>query len=236
MKGLRAGSGMIDDNIQKARADNVVSNKYGFGAYLYDPVLHFFLLFVGGAPEWRSSFIKLINPLPGEKIAELCCGTGAVSLKISKLIDGRVWACDMAPDQIRVAAFKSKLLGADVEFSVQEASGTSYPTAFFDRVIISGALHEIKRGRRIAIYDEARRLLKTDGLFCVSEPVLPEKGWGRFCFKVFFGRWNPEHDTACELTGNGLENELYEAGFQKNKSRESNFRMFRSSVFRKARE
>lgn len=224
---------MIDNNIQKAREDNVVSNKYGFGAYLYDPVLHFALLFVGGAPEWRNSFVNLINPAPGEKIVELCCGTGAVSLKISKMTGQKVRASDMAPDQIRVAVLKSKLLGANVEFSVREASDTSYPDAFFDAVAISGALHEIKKERRLAIYSEVRRLLKSDGRFCTSEPVLPEKGWGRFCFELFFGEWNPEHDMAYELARNGLEHELSEAEFNPEESVASNHGMFKSTRFRK---
>ncbi len=224
---------MTDNNIQKAREDNVVSNKYGFGAYLYDPVLHLALLFVGGAPEWRSTFVNLINPAPGEKIVELCCGTGSVSLNISKMTGEKVRASDMAPDQIRVADLKSKLFRADIEFSVREASDTSYPGAFFDAVVISGALHEIKKERRLAIYSEIRRLLKADGRFCTSEPVLPEKGWGRFCFELFFGEWNPEHETAYELTGNGLEHELSEAGFAPEESRVSNHGMFKSTRFSK---
>jgi len=118
-----------------------------------------------------------------------------------------------------------------VEFTIQDASNTSYTPSFFDKVIISGALHEIKKERRKAIYNEVKRLLKNNGYFYVSEPDLPEHGWGRVCFEFMFGRWNPEHNTAYELINNGLENELSEDGFKLENSCISNFGVFKSRKY-----
>lgn len=222
---------MDRDKIKEANEDNVISDQYKVGAYFYDFIVHFFQLFIGGAPKWRKSFISLINPQPCEKIAELCCGTGSISLRISKKIRGKVWASDLSPDQIKVAEFKSKLFRRNVEFTVQDASNTSYQTSFFDKVIISGALHEIKRDRRLVIYNEIKRLLRNKGYFYISEPDLPKAGWGKDCFEFMFGKWNPEHDTAYELVNNGLENELSEIGFQLKDSSVSNFGVFKNRKF-----
>lgn len=222
---------MDKDNLKEARENNVISDQYKIGAYFYDFIVHFFQLFVGGASKWRNSFISLINPRPGEKIAELCCGTGSISLRISKIIKGKVWASDLSSDQIKVAVFKSKLFRRNVEFTVQDASNTSYPSSFFDKVIISGALHEIKKEKRLAIYNEVKRLLKNNGYFYISEPDLPEAGWGKECFEFMFGKWNPEHGTAYELVNKGLENELSEVGFQLEDCCISNFGVFKSRKF-----
>lgn len=215
-----------------AEEDNPISDQYRIGAYLYDAIVFVLQLFVGGAPRWRRSFIALIDPLPDDRILELCCGTGSVSLRIARKTRGTVRASDLSSDQIKVAQYKAKLLRRDVEFSTQDASNTTYQSSCFDKVIISGALHEIKKARRQAIYREAKRLLKDNGYLFVSEPDLPERGWGRQCFEFMFGRWNPEHDTAYELVNGGLEAELADAGFQHEKSCTSNLGLFKSSAFK----
>lgn len=215
-----------------AKEDNVISGHYKIGAYFYDAIVFFFQLFVGGANRWRQSVIILANPMPNDNILELCCGTGAVSLRIAKLIKCKVYASDLSSDQINVAKWKARLLRRNIDFSVQDASNTYYPSSYFDKVIISGALHEIKKDRRHAIYDEIKRILKNNGSFIVSEPDLPDKGWGRESFEFMFGKWNNEHDTVYELINNGLEDELSKAGFLLEKSCTSNFGIFKSRAFK----
>lgn len=215
-----------------AKEDNVISGHYKIGAYFYDAIVFFFQLFVGGANRWRKSVVALVNPLPNDKILELCCGTGAVSLRIAKLMHDKVYASDLSPDQIKVAKWKARILKRKIDFSVQDASNTSYPSSFFNKVIISGALHEIKKERRLIIYHEIKRLLKNNGTFIASEPDLPEKGWGRESFEFMFGKWNQEHETVYELVNNGLEDEVSDVGFIHEKSCTSNFGIFKSRAFK----
>lgn len=219
------------ENLTTAKNDNVISDHYKIGAYFYDAIVIFFQLFVGGANKWRKSLVTLVNPLPNEKVLELCCGTGSVSLRIAKLSECKVYASDLSMEQIKVAKFKTKFFRRDIEFSVQDASRTTYPSSYFDKVVISGALHEIKKERRQAIYHEIKRLLKDSGILITSEPDLPENGWGRECFEFMFGKWNREHDTVYELVNDGLEKELLDVGFQHEKSCTSNFDIFKSSAF-----
>ncbi len=215
-----------------AEEDNVISGHYKIGAYFYDAIVFFFQLFVGGASRWRKSVVALVSPSMNEKILELCCGTGTVSLRIAKLIKDEIYASDLSLDQIRVAKWKAKVLKRNIDFTIQDASHTSYPSSFYDKVIISGALHEIKKDRRMVIYHEVKRLLKDNGTFIVSEPDRPEKGWGRDSFEFMFGTWNREHETAYEIIDNGLEKELADIGFQHEKSCTSNFGIFKSRTFK----
>lgn len=215
-----------------AKEDNVISSNYKMGAYFYDAIVFLLQLFVGGVNKWRNSVVALADPLADEKILELCCGTGSISIKIKKHINCKVYASDLSPDQIKIARRKAKKLKQTIEFSVQDASNTSYPSSFFDKVIISGALHEIKKERRLAIYKEIQRLLKNKGSFIASEPDRPEKGWGLECFEFIFGKWNPEHETVYELSHNGLESELADLGFLHEKSCTSNYGIFKSRAFK----
>ncbi|POR00262.1 hypothetical protein AU468_09810 [Alkalispirochaeta sphaeroplastigenens] len=175
--------------------------------------------------------IGLIDPSPDDTILELCCGTGSVSLRLAKIVRKRIRASDLSSDQIRIARSKAGILRRNVEFSVQDASDTEYDDACSDKIVISGALHEIRVDRRIAIYREVRRLLKKDGHFFVSEPDMSERGWGKESFEFMFGRWNPEYVTAYELIHDGIQREVEEAGFRQESSCASNFGVFRSRRF-----
>ncbi len=214
-----------------ARHDNVIADHYRIGAYFYDAIVHGFQLFIGGAREWRNSFIRFIHPSCNETFLELCCGTGAVALALAKRTGGPVWASDLSVDQIRVACFKARFLRRNVHFSVQDASITGYPTSFFDGVIISGALHEIAPHRRAAIYRETRRVLRTHGRVFITEPDLPKDGWGAACFECMFGEWSREHETAYQLVGGGLEGEMTVAGYKLEASATSNFGVFKHRRF-----
>ena len=218
-----------EKTMEEARSDNVIGEWYRFEAYVYDLYLWFLFLFLGGIGKWRSSFCDMIDPKPGEDIAELCCGTGSITSRLAKRLDGHgVVACDLSPDQIRVARFKAKLRGKPIDFSVQDASKTSFPTSHFDKVVISAALHEIAKPRREAIYEEVERILKPGGHFLVTEPDLPANGWGRAWFRIVFGPWNPERKIVRELIDGGLESELRDAGFHIEESAPTNFGLFKN--------
>ncbi len=212
--------------LHQARSDNVIAENYRLGAYLYDVLVFLLQLLIGGVWRWRASFVRLIDPRPGERIAELCCGTASVALRLARRVRGCVWASDLSPEQIRVARLKAQLLRRNVELSVKDASATGYPSASFDKVVISGALHEISPERREAIYAEVRRVTKPSGSFYVSEPDRPRSGWGRACFDGAFGPWNAEHSTAVQLIEGGLEQELKRAGLRVVRHASSNFGFF----------
>ncbi len=153
------------DDLNNARADNILATQYKWFAYVYDPIVWFLELFTGGERNWRRKFCRFIDPKPGENIAEFCCGTGAVTLWLAKYTDvNRIVACDLSTHQIRVAKFKARILRKQIEYSLQDASSTSYASSHFDKVVISGALHEIKKSRRLAIYNEVYRILRSGGL------------------------------------------------------------------------
>lgn len=205
---------MTTDDLNNAREDNILASQYKWIAYVYDPVVWGSSLFAGGERSWRRKFCHFINPNPEENIVELCCGTGALTLQLAKYADpNRLAASDLSPHQLRIARFKAKILRKRIHYSMQDASTTRYESSCFDKVIISDALHEIKKSRRNAIYNEVKRILKAGGGFYISEPI-PKGIYARMIFNMAFGPFNPERATALELIDGGLERELIEAGFK----------------------
>lgn len=198
-------------------SDNVISNWYRVLSYIYHPFVWLVCLPVGGEWRWRRTTLELIDPKPGERIAELCCGTGAVTLRMAKRVgESQIVACDLSHYQIRAAQRRARRRGIDnVIFTVQDAANTSFRSSSFDKVVLSDALHEIKESTRKAIYDEAIRLLKPGGRIYLSEPNHPQKGerWGRFCYNVFWVFDQAEKETAWALHDGGLEREVSQAGF-----------------------
>ena len=203
-----------EDTLHRAQADNVIGHWYKTLAYFYDPAVYLDLLFVGGEGRYRRTLVTLIDPKPGERIAELCCGTGAITMALARKVGNPgIMASDLSRDQIRVAKFKTKIRNMDINYAICDASNTPYPSNVFDKVVISRALHEIEKERRMKIYQEAKRLLKPGGIFYLGETHRPLKGWGRLWIDTVFWKGNPEHKTAYEFMA-GLKEELTEAGFR----------------------
>ncbi len=218
--------GITDTNLKTAQSDNVLGHWYKRVAFFYDPLVHMDLFPVGGEGQCRNTFTALIDPKPGEQIAELCCGTGAITMALAKMVGTpTIMASDLSQDQVRVAKWKGKIRRVDINFEVHDASCTPYPSEFFDKIVVSRALHEIQKSRRVLIYQEVQRILKPGGVFYLCEPHRPKKGRGRFWIDFIFWKWNPEHITAFEFM-EGLNKELTEAGFKLLEKRFSNYNTF----------
>jgi len=212
--------------LQRAQSDNVIGHWYKMFAYFYDPVVHIGLFPVGGESQCRNTFIALIDPKPGERIAELCCGTGAITMALARKVSNPViMASDLSSAQIRIAKLKAGIRNVDINYSVHDASCTPYPSESFDKVVVSRALHEIEKERRMKIYQEIQRLLRPGGSFYLCETHRPSKGRGRFWIDFTFWKWNPERKTAYEFM-EGLKEELTEAGFKILAKRLSNYSSF----------
>ena len=83
---------------------NKISYKYDFLNSLLSLGLH---------KLWKKRLVDLLQPINGEKWADLCCGTGDLSFLIYNKIlpNGSVTGIDNAIEILEVAKKKSKLIG-----------------------------------------------------------------------------------------------------------------------------
>jgi ubiquinone/menaquinone biosynthesis C-methylase UbiE len=58
---------------------------------------------------------------------------------------------------------------ANIDFSVQDAKATKYPSNFFDGVIEQAVLACMEKPDRAAVLKEVHRILKSGGIFSIAE-------------------------------------------------------------------
>lgn len=111
---------------------------------------------------------------PDQKVLEIGCGTGIISLGIAPFAKSVV-ATDISPEMISIAKSKAEsLLVTNVEFRVCDGYSLPYDGQTFDVVLLFNVLHFVKEPT--ALLREAHRLLKPSGYLvsatdCYAEPV-----------------------------------------------------------------
>lgn len=187
---------------------------YGIESPLYDALVWWSFLPLGGECRCRRKFAEWLDPKPGQKVLSLCCGTGAmerVLLEMEPSLD--IAGVDLGPGQIARARRKDP--GWRVDYRQGDAAHTGLPSGKFDRVLIVAALHEMPRMLRLAVLTEAGRLCAPGGLILAVEHCRPRSFVSRILRNLVWFAWvpgNPETGTSRDLQQHGLENEMREAG------------------------
>ena len=190
---------------------------YNWFSYIYDPfakVLCFFLNGgFGGERRWRELIVDWINPQPGEKILDICSGTGTLTIIVGKKLagTGEVVGIELSPAQLRFALRKEKPDG--LTFIEGDAQNIPFSDSYFDKSVICGALHELPREVRRNVLSEAYRITKPKGKIVIVEQNKPDRKWKAMIFD-FVERFNPEYPTYKDLLKCGLTNEIERAGFR----------------------
>lgn len=121
--------------------------------------------------RFRRKQIELMNVEQGEKVLEVGCGNGALSIlsKIAVGESGEVVGTDIAPKMIARAQQKAGKVNLKINFKVASVSELPYPDNTFDIVISSLMFHHLpvtlKREGMIEIY----RVLKKGGRFFLCD-------------------------------------------------------------------
>ncbi len=119
----------------------------------------------------------------GDLFLDLCSGTGAVSLEIARR-KKRVVSLDFSEGMIKRAREKAEKLSVDgVYFVIADATCLPFKDGVFDGVSISHAFYEVKGedGKKKLLL-EARRVLKSGGIFCMMEHEVPKNPFVRLLF------------------------------------------------------
>jgi len=138
---------------------------------VYD--LWVFIATLGNTKGLRENVLEFIPKNP-QIIYDLATGTGENALLLKKKFPlSRVLASDLAEGTLKVAQRKAVKQRLDIEFSLQDATATDYPSGLADVVVISFALHDLSSEKRKELTKEAYRLLKPRGVFIIYDYHLP---------------------------------------------------------------
>ncbi len=124
-----------------------------------------------------------------DKILDLGCGTGTLTIMLSKLLypDCQLFGVDLSKGQIRKA--KQKDVQSKIHFEAADAKSLKFGDSCFDIVIISAALHEMDKQERLDVLKEIHRVLKDDGYLLIFEHHEPNSTGRRIVYNFYLGFW-----------------------------------------------
>lgn len=115
--------------------------------------------------RFRRNQIGFLNLREGERVLEVGCGTGVLSLLAKMIVGdgGAVEAIDIAPKMVARARQKAEKAGLLINFSVASIDELPYGDGIFDAVISSLMFHHLPLRIKERGLEEVYRVLKPGG-------------------------------------------------------------------------
>lgn len=148
---------------------------------LYDPLCRLF-----GTHRYRERLLDAAALRPGDRVLDLGCGTGALSLQAKAREPGaRITGLDPDPKALARARAKAARAGLEVEWREGFGDGLPFPDASFDRVVSSLVFHHLTHEGRRATLREVARVLAPGGTLHVLDFGPPHGALDRLLLHAF---------------------------------------------------
>lgn len=143
---------------------------YSLSERVYEKFAPFYDLIVRPLRRMRREVAAMSEVQAGTRILDVATGTGEQALAFARR-GAEVIGIDLSERMLRVARRKSRL--PNLSFQRADAAELPFPSASFDVVSISFALHEMPDTVREAVLSDAARVTKPGGLVVVVDYSLP---------------------------------------------------------------
>lgn len=178
-----------------------------FRRFYYDVFSHFYDFFIqlhskDTGSELRDFLIKKAGISPGDKVLDICTGTGSVTLVAHKVITakGLVVGLDFSYGMLHKARDKARKKRLSSLYQVMgDVSAMPFKKNVFECVICSHSMYELKSEARMKALNEIWRVLKENGRFIMMEHCKPHKPFIRFLYNVrLMAMGSPENRSFAE--------------------------------------
>ncbi len=158
----------------------------------YDLLLD--LLTFGQYSGFQRKALKILAPQVGEKILDLCSGTGRVASWIAAATGeaGEVLGMDLSQRMVEVAKRRYGRFHK-VKFFHQDVSKPWGYQNYFDGIFISFALHELPEKDRLEVLGHGYQALKEGGRMVIADFNPKVSGYGKTILLVFFKLFEREN-------------------------------------------
>lgn len=119
--------------------------------------------------KMRSTVIDALDPVPGQRLLELGCGSGRLAIAIKRRCpDVAITAVDGNRDILKIARDRANQAGMDIDFKLGDF--TSCPLeGTYDRVYSTLVLHHLTLDAKQQVFDRIRGLLVEGGSFVIAD-------------------------------------------------------------------
>jgi len=150
----------------------------------YDTVVN--LLTLGQTKRLRTMTIDQAMLKPGERLLDVGCGTGGVTIPAKKRIglNGPVSGIDPSPEMIEVARKKAKNAGLEIDFRIGVIESLPYADGSFDVVTSSLMMHHLPYDVQQKGLTEIYRVLSPGGRILIADAMKPKNFFMKRLFKV----------------------------------------------------
>ena len=142
---------------------------------------------------WRRTAVAMTAPGTGDRLLDMCCGTGDFAFAFARAGIGRITGCDFSSEMIELAGTKEsrfkrrrKQPAVDMDWQVCDCTATEFESESFD--IVSCAFGVRNIADLSAGLKEMYRLLHPGGGVCILEFSLPKNAVIRAAYLPYF-RW-----------------------------------------------
>ena len=141
---------------------------FGKSAPYYDTILG--LLTFRQYARFQKRAVEVLAPQPGEKILDLCSGTGRVASWIAQAVggEGEVFGMDISKSMVEFAERRSKGL-KNVIFLHKDVTKPWDYQNYFDGIFTSYAIHELPEKKRLGALEHSFRALKEKGRMVIAD-------------------------------------------------------------------
>lgn len=175
------------DQSSTAAYKSDAEGRMGAWAPYYDVVMK--VITRGRERTLRERTVELAGIRPGDRVLEVGCGTGALTLAAQTQAGqlGVVHGIDAAPEMVAAARRKAARAAVPVSFQVGEMERLPFPDDEFDVVLCSFMIfHPTDHERRKGLV-EMRRVLKPGGRLLVVDMARPTGLAQRGMVAILFG-------------------------------------------------
>ncbi len=135
---------------------------------------------------WRRATVRMAAPKPGERVLDLCAGTGDLALALAR--DGKaaeVVGTDFVPEMLAVAERKLERYHGEtkVEFRAADAQALPFPDESFDAVTVGFGVRNLPD--RPANFREVLRVLRPGGRYLILEFSTPPNRVWRSLYRAY---------------------------------------------------
>jgi demethylmenaquinone methyltransferase/2-methoxy-6-polyprenyl-1,4-benzoquinol methylase/phosphoethanolamine N-methyltransferase len=135
----------------------------------YDWVVQ--IMALGQAGRLRRNTVEFAQIAPGERVLDVGCGTGDLTLRAAERVGstGQVCGIDPGPEMIETARRKADRKHVNVDFRVGVIERLPFPDGSFDVVLSSLMMHHLPADLKPIGLAEIRRVLKPGGRLIIVD-------------------------------------------------------------------